>query len=44
MNIKELDKKTISVVLENMGMLYYDVNKDNWEFNGVGSIDDGMES
>jgi len=33
MGIKEIDKKSISVVLENMGMLFYDTNKEhfvNW--------------
>jgi hypothetical protein len=33
MNVKDIDKKSISVVLENMGMLYYDANKEsfvNW--------------
>jgi N-acetyl-anhydromuramyl-L-alanine amidase AmpD len=33
MGIKEIDKKSISIVLENMGMLIYDTNKEsfiNW--------------
>ena len=33
MGVKEIDKKAVSVVLENMGMLFYDVNKEcfvNW--------------
>jgi len=33
MGIKEIDKKSISIVLENMGMLFYDANKEcfmNW--------------
>ncbi len=33
MGNKELDKKSVSIVLENMGMLFYDVNKEsfvNW--------------
>jgi hypothetical protein len=33
MGSKEIDKKSISIVLENMGMLFYDANKEcfqNW--------------
>ena len=33
MGIKEIDKKSVSIVLENMGMLFYDINKEsfvNW--------------
>lgn len=33
MGVKEIDKKAISIVLENMGMLFYDTNKEcmvNW--------------
>ncbi len=33
MGVKEIDKKSISIVLENMGMLFYDANKEcfmNW--------------
>jgi hypothetical protein len=33
MNVKEIDKKSVSIVLENMGWVYYDANKEyfvNW--------------
>lgn len=33
MGVKEIDKKSVSIVLENMGMLFYDPNKEcfvNW--------------
>lgn len=33
MNVREIDKKAVSIVLENMGMLMYDANKEkfvNW--------------
>lgn len=33
MGVKDIDKKSISIVLENMGMLFYDANKEqfvNW--------------
>lgn len=33
MGVKDIDKKSVSIVLENMGMLFYDVNKEsfvNW--------------
>lgn len=33
LGVKDVDKKSISIVLENMGMLFYDVNKEyfvNW--------------